>query len=121
MSSYIKLISEIHIKRDRLFSYLIFEKLLLCLGETVLQMLENGVSKYPVLEGRFPQVAGIRFAFDPNESPGKRVDPLLVRIGDEYLVLDQYYKLSTKSYLHMGCDGYSMLPNAEVIVSVTMF
>lgn len=86
-------------------------------GETVLQMLENGVSKYPVLEGRFPQVAGIRFAFDPNESPGKRVDPLLVRIGDEYLVLDQYYKLSTKSYLHMGCDGYSMLPNAEVIVS----
>lgn len=87
-------------------------------GETILQILENSVSKYPELEGRFPQVSGIRFAFDPAEPPGKRVDPLLVRIGDEYLVPDQYYRFSTKSYLHNGCDGYTMLPSAEVLVSI---
>ncbi|XKL59322.1 hypothetical protein PGB90_000338 [Kerria lacca] len=87
-------------------------------GETILQMLENGVSKYPELEGRFPQVAGIRFAFDPKAPPGKRVDPLLVRIGDEYLSMDQKYKLATKSYLHNGCDGYTMLPEQEVAVGI---
>lgn len=78
--------------------------------------MENGVSKYPELEGRFPQVAGVKFAFDPNAPPGQRVDPLLVRIGDEYLVMDQNYKLATKNYLHSGCDGYSMLAHCEELV-----
>lgn len=32
-------------------------------GEQVHRALENGVSQYPKLEGRFPQVAGLRFAF----------------------------------------------------------
>lgn len=90
----------------------------LFLGEIILQALENGVSKYPELEGRFPQVAGIRFAFDPEAPPGQRVDPLLVRIGDEYLVMDQTYKLSTKNYLYNGCDGYTMLQNCEELVSM---
>lgn len=86
-------------------------------GEIILRALENGVSKYPELEGRFPQVAGIKFAFDPEAPPGKRVDPLLVRIGDEYLVMDQKYRLSTKNYLHNGCDGYTMLQNCEELVN----
>jgi len=38
------------------------------------QALENGVSKYPQLEGRFPAVSGIRFEFDPNRPPGHRID-----------------------------------------------
>lgn len=79
--------------------------------------LENGVSKYPKLEGRFPQVAGISFAFDPQQPPGKRVDPQFVRIGDEYLIPDQRYRLATKTYLYSGCDGYSVLKNAKVLVS----
>lgn len=86
-------------------------------GEIILLALENGVSKYPELEGRFPQVAGVKFAFDPDAPPGSRVDPLLVRIGDEYLVMNQNYKLSTKNYLHNGCDGYTMLHNCEELVS----
>lgn len=94
-----------------------YDRRLLISGETVLQILENGVSKYPELEGRFPQVAGVRFAFDPEAPPGKRVDPLLVRIGDEYLVMEQKYKLATKSYLHSGCDGYTMIPGQEIVVS----
>lgn len=87
------------------------------LGQQVLEALENGVSTYPKLEGRFPQVAGVSFAFQPNKPPRQRVDPALVRIGDEYLKLDQYYRLATKNYLHNGCDGYVMLRDAEVLVS----
>ncbi|KAI4468300.1 nucleotidase-related [Holotrichia oblita] len=83
-------------------------------GQQLFDMLENGVSMYPKLEGRFPQVAGVSFAFCPFKPPGERVDPMFIRIGDEYLKLDQKYRLATKSYLHSGCDGYVMLRNAEV-------
>jgi 2',3'-cyclic-nucleotide 2'-phosphodiesterase (5'-nucleotidase family) len=76
---------------------------------------------YPKLEGRFPQVAGISFAFDPRQPPGKRVDPQLVRIGDEYLEPDQRYRMATKMYLYSGCDGYSVLRDAKVLVSFQIF
>lgn len=33
--------------------------LISCTGETIIKALENGVSKYPKLEGRFPQVIGV--------------------------------------------------------------
>ncbi|KAL1512707.1 hypothetical protein ABEB36_002253 [Hypothenemus hampei] len=85
-------------------------------GQQILEALENAVSMFPKLEGRFPQVAGVSFAFDANKPPGQRVVADFVRIGDEYLKLDQHYRLATKSYLHGGCDGYVMLKNAEVLV-----
>lgn len=91
------------------------------LGKQVLEALENGVSMYPKLEGRFPQVAGVSFAFDPTKASGQRVDPNFVRIGDEYLNLEQNYRLATKSYMHSGCDGYVMLRNAEVLVKKLYF
>ena len=65
-------------------------------GKEVLACLENGVSKHPVLEGRFPQVSGISFAFDGDKPPGKRVDPGFVKIGDEYLEEDKTYRMVTK-------------------------
>ncbi|XP_060517540.1 trifunctional nucleotide phosphoesterase protein YfkN isoform X2 [Cylas formicarius] len=86
-------------------------------GQQILEALENGVSMYPKLEGRFPQVAGVSFAFNPTKPPGQRVEPNFVRVGDEYLKLDQYYRLATKNYLHSGCDGYSMLKDAPILVN----
>lgn len=85
-------------------------------GQVVLAALENSVSAYPKLEGRFPQVAGVCFAFDPSKPPGSRVDPELVRIGDEYLQLTQTYHLATKMYLHGGSDGYTMLKDVKVVM-----
>ena len=71
--------------------------------------LENGVSKWPALEGRFPQVSGIQFAFDPTKPPGSRINPKLVKIGDEYIDMGsedkengkagRTYRMATKSYL----------------------
>ena len=51
--------------------------------------LENGVSKYPVLEGRFPQVAGITYGFDPDKPPGQRVSAKHVKVQGSYLDLDR--------------------------------
>ncbi|CAH4023484.1 unnamed protein product [Pieris brassicae] len=89
-------------------------------GETVLKVLENSVSKYPSLEGRFPQVAGVSFAFNPSKPAGERVAEEVVKIGDEYLQRDQKYRLAIKQYLHSGNDGFTMLPQCPVLVSDDM-
>ena len=90
------------------------------IGTQLVEALENGVSQYPKLEGRFPQVAGLRFAFDPSKPPGNRVDPKFVKIGDEYLLPHQFYRLVTKEYIATGHDGYTVLANCEVLVSFSL-
>jgi len=96
-------------------------------GAQIVATLENGVSKWPALEGRFPQVSGIQFAFDPTKPPGSRVDPKLVKIGDEYIDMGdsedkgkskppRTYRMATKSYLMKGKDGYDCLRDGKVLV-----
>ncbi|KAL1465097.1 hypothetical protein WDU94_004691 [Cyamophila willieti] len=85
-------------------------------GEQLWLALENAVCKYPKLEGRFPQVAGLSFAFDPEKPPGSRVDPKFVRIGDEYLDFELKYSMATKQYLQKGCDGYTVFQNVPILV-----
>lgn len=60
-------------------------------GDQLYKALENGVSQYPRLEGRFPQVSGISFAFDPQKPAGSRIDPQYIKIGDEYLDFSQVF------------------------------
>lgn len=85
-------------------------------GKTLLEVLENSVSGYPKLEGRFPQVSGISFAFDPSKPSGSRVEPKLVQIGDEWLSDEQMYSMCTKGYIAEGCDGYTMFKDCKVLV-----
>ncbi|KAJ1721626.1 hypothetical protein LPJ53_003878 [Coemansia erecta] len=47
-------------------------------GDQIRRALENGVSKWPAQEGRFPQVSGIRFEFDPSREPGDRVTSIVI-------------------------------------------
>jgi 5'-nucleotidase len=70
--------------------------LLLCDGKTLHEALENSVSQYPKLEGRFPQVAGIQFKFDPSKPPGERIDPKNIKVQNEPL---EYENVITKVYL----------------------
>jgi len=58
-------------------------------GRQIIDALENGVSKYPTLEGRFPQVSGIAFGFDPAKLPGQRIDPRHVKVQGSYVELDK--------------------------------
>ncbi|XP_050073138.1 trifunctional nucleotide phosphoesterase protein YfkN [Anopheles maculipalpis] len=86
-------------------------------GKILHAALENSVSTYPKLEGRFPQIAGMSFVFDPTKSPGNRVEPKLVRVGDEWLNLEQTYSLCIKSYIYGGCDGYTMFKGCQVLMA----
>jgi hypothetical protein len=41
------------------------------------------------IKGRFPQVSGIFFAFDPRKPAMKRIDSRIIKIQNEYLDLDK--------------------------------
>ena len=49
-------------------------------GAELLAALENGVSQYPKLEGRFPQISGMVFEFDATKPAGSRVLPGSVHV-----------------------------------------
>jgi len=87
-------------------------------GQCLWEALENAVSAYPKLEGRFPQISGMIFAFDPTKPPNQRIDPQLIQVADDYINLEQHYKICVKSYVFNGCDGFSMFKNAKVLVSI---
>ena len=80
-------------------------------GEALVKALENGVSKYPALEGRFPQVSGLSFAFDPAKAAGGRVSG--VTLGGLPLELLREYTVATRDYMARGRDGYTALMTRE--------
>jgi 5'-nucleotidase len=91
-------------------------------GAQILKILENGVSKVPGLEGRFPCVSGIRFSFDPKKEPGSRIDPssvVVVRRGQlqhEPFDLERKYKVSTTHYLSQGNDGFDEFTKMNCLI-----
>ena len=85
-------------------------------GQAIVDALENAVSTYPALEGRFPQVSNITFTFDPSLPPGARIpNPTSnVRICGEPVDLNKKYKLVTRDYMARGKDGFdSLLAKSE--------
>ena len=74
----------------------------------MLKALENGVSQVEDGAGRFPQVAGLSYAFDPKNDVGKRVRDVLVLQGGAAVPLDPTYMYTVVSnnYIRNGEDGY---------------
>ena len=81
----------------------------------MLKALENGVSQVEDGAGRFPQVAGLSYAFDPKNDVGKRVRDVLVPQGGAAMPLDPTYMYSVVSnnYIRNGGDGYKMFKTAQ--------
>lgn len=90
-------------------------------GKAILGALENGLSQYPALEGRFPQVSNITFKFDGGRPTGSRI--VSTTINGEPIDLEKKYVLVTRGYMARGKDGYDDLliesegGEAEEIVS----
>ncbi len=83
-------------------------------GEGLLAALENGLSRLPEPNGRFPQLAGMSVEFDAARPPGNRV--LAVTIDGTPLDRARTYKLATNDFLLRGSEGYGMLPAARVLI-----
>ncbi|MDR7401230.1 MAG: 5'-nucleotidase C-terminal domain-containing protein [Armatimonadota bacterium] len=84
-------------------------------GATLRAALENGVSQVENLSGRFPQVSGLRYTFSPGRPPGQRI--LEVTVDGRPLDPQATYTVATNDFMLNGGDGYSMLRDAEVLVS----
>lgn len=79
-------------------------------GATILAALENGVSAVEEGEGRFPQVAGLKFSFDPAKPAGARVSAVQVATALGWAPLEPTatYGVVTNNFLRGGGDGYRM-------------
>ncbi|URF48510.1 bifunctional metallophosphatase/5'-nucleotidase [Dinoroseobacter shibae] len=79
-------------------------------GQDLIDALENGVSAVEEGAGRFPQVAGMKFTWDPAAEPGARVTEVMVAEGDSFVPIDPAatYGVVTNNYVRNGGDGYGM-------------
>jgi 5'-nucleotidase len=81
-------------------------------GAGIVAALENGVSQVEEGAGRFPQVAGLRFTWDPSAAPNAgRVTMVEVQEGDAWVPIDpaKVYTVATNNFMRNGGDGYAVL------------
>ncbi len=80
-------------------------------GAVLLEALENGVSQIEDGAGRFPQVAGMTYAFDASQPAGSRISDVM--IGGAALDPAKTYGVVSNNYVRNGGDGYKMFRSAE--------
>ncbi len=100
-------------------------------GAGVVAALENGVSQVEEVKGRFPQVAGLKFKWDPSMPANEgRIIEVMVASGDDFqpIDLEATYKVVSNNYVRGGGDGYDVFadsatnvydfgPNVETVVA----
>ncbi|WP_343081742.1 bifunctional metallophosphatase/5'-nucleotidase [Ostreiculturibacter nitratireducens] len=79
-------------------------------GSTIVAALENGVSQVEEGAGRFPQVAGLSFVWDPAAEPGSRIVSVSVMVDGQAQPIepDTVYGVVSNNFVRNGGDGYSM-------------
>ncbi|WP_170756357.1 bifunctional metallophosphatase/5'-nucleotidase [Ruegeria lacuscaerulensis] len=80
-------------------------------GQGVIDALENGVSQVEEVKGRFPQMAGMTFTWDPSVAPNEgRITEVMVAKDGGYVPIDPEatYLVVTNNYVRNGGDGYKM-------------
>ncbi len=80
-------------------------------GAQIQEALENGLSQVEDVAGRFPQIAGMRFVWNPAAASGSRVVDMQLRNADgSYSSIDPNatYRVATNNYMLGGGDGYEV-------------
>jgi 2',3'-cyclic-nucleotide 2'-phosphodiesterase (5'-nucleotidase family) len=86
-------------------------------GAQVREALENGVSKVESNAGRFPQVSGVSFIYNPKAKAGSRV--ISVKVGNNPLNKSGTYTVATNNYAAGGGDGYSVFKKGKVLIDAS--
>ena len=86
-------------------------------GNDLLAALENGVSEIEDSAGRFPQVSGMTFTYDPAKPPGSRI--VAVQVGGRPLDRERVYKVATNEYIYGGGDGYAALSRGRPLIDAS--
>lgn len=80
-------------------------------GAGIIEALENGVSAVEEGAGRFPQVSGMSYTYDPAAEPGSRI--VSVEIAGEALDPEAVYGVVSNNYMRGGGDGYASFTTAD--------
>ena len=86
-------------------------------GAQIWDALENGVSQVENNAGRFPQVSGVSFTFNPKAQAGSRV--VSAKIGGQPLNKARSYTVATNNYAAGGGDGYKVFKKGEVLIDAS--
>ncbi len=76
-------------------------------GAQIKVALENGVSRWEEQDGRFPQVAGIKYSFDPSQPVGSRI--VSIEVDGAPIDMEAIYRVTVNDFLFAGGDGYDVL------------
>jgi len=85
------------------------------IGEQIIAALENGVSQVEKTAGRFPQVAGLKYTWDPAKPAGQRIVSVevLTDKGFRPISAKASYKVVVNNFLAGGGDGFDVFREAE--------
>jgi 2',3'-cyclic-nucleotide 2'-phosphodiesterase (5'-nucleotidase family) len=86
-------------------------------GAQIWAALENGVSQVESNAGRFPQVSGVSFIYNPKAKAGSRV--ISAKIGGQPLNKGGTYTVATNNYAAGGGDGYSVFKKGKVLIDAS--
>jgi 2',3'-cyclic-nucleotide 2'-phosphodiesterase (5'-nucleotidase family) len=86
-------------------------------GKAIAEALEHGVSGIEEGAGRFPQVAGLTFAYSRSAPKGSRIRE--ISIAGKPLDPEREYSVATNDFLAVGGDGYRSF--AEAVKSSKTF
>ena len=75
-------------------------------GENLWKALEIGVGGNYGSEGRFPQISGFKFTFDPTKASGSRIISVTTNDGSAIAKDQTVYTLTTLDYIIYGGDQY---------------
>jgi 5'-nucleotidase len=87
-------------------------------GTYIIEALENGVSAFGGTSGtgRFPQVSGMRYTWNPNMPVGSRIVAVEVLSGTSYVPLNEtvIYRVVTNDFMRGGGDGYTVFSDFAI-------
>jgi 2',3'-cyclic-nucleotide 2'-phosphodiesterase (5'-nucleotidase family) len=83
-------------------------------GDQLYQGLENGVSQIESGAGRYPQVSGIQFSYNPKLLPGARL--LDVKVNGTPLDRKAHYTIAVVDFVANGGDGYDVFKGSKVLL-----
>ncbi len=79
-------------------------------GQQVIDALEHGVSNVENLDGRFLQVSGLSYGYDPNRPAGERLT--FARYRGAVIDPNTALSVAMPSFIAEGGDGYTMFETA---------
>ena len=85
-------------------------------GKTIVEALEHGVSSVDKKAGRFLQVSGMKYSYNPKNEVGSRVSN--VTINGKPIQLETIYTVALPLYIKNGGDEFQMLKNTMGAVEI---